>query len=92
MNKCKDCKWWGVVDRKQEISGHFDIVAPYDPDTYKPMDLPFKVQYCLCPKVLFCERPLESDGACVADGSGYMAALLTAEDFGCVLFEPKENV
>lgn len=49
--------------------------------------MPFAVRRCMHPKLLFCERPVEDDGFCVADGSIYRAALYTAERFGCVLHE-----
>lgn len=102
MNRCKTCKWWGVkweplVGDRELLSSsmidpescHRDIIDPLDPDTYGSMDMPFKVKMCGCPKLFFHERPVESTGACVADGSTYMANLLTAEDFGCVNHEAK---
>lgn len=51
------------------------------------METLFAVRQCMNPKLLFCERPLTSDGFAVADGSEYMANLYTAEDFGCVKWE-----
>lgn len=82
MNTCKTCKHW-----KTEGAGHSDILRPIDPDTYEPMAMPFEVRSCEHPALLFCERPLEKDGFAIADGSGYMAGLYTAEDFGCVRHE-----
>ena len=52
-------------------------------DSYEPMVLPFAVRQCKHPSLTFCERPVESNGFRVAD----MAALVTAEDFGCVRHE-----
>lgn len=100
MKNCKTCRWWGVrweplvgdregpnADMFDPESYHGGIVNPTDPDTYEPMKMPFAVKMCGCPKLFFHERPVESCGACVADGSTYMANLLTAEDFGCVNHE-----
>ena len=101
MKTCKTCKWWGVKwvplvavagcsnGGMTDADSHEDICEPCDPDTYEPMKMPFAVKMCGCPKLLFHERPVESDGACVADGSTYMANLLTAEDFGCVNHKEK---
>lgn len=83
MNTCKTCVHWIVKD-----NGSWDqILNPVDPDTYEPMATAFDVRECVNPKLLFCERPLESDGFAVADGSEYMASLYTAEDFGCIQHE-----
>lgn len=82
MSRCKTCAHWTVdPDRLNWITN------PEDPDTFEPMELEFEVRRCTHPRLLFCERPLGSDGFAVADGSVYFAALLTAEDFGCVLHE-----
>lgn len=82
--KCSTCKHWNLGDPDL-----FDeITHPMDPDTYEAMEMPFRVGRCTHPKLLFCERPVEHDGLAVADGSNYRAALYTAEDFGCVRWEP----
>jgi hypothetical protein len=80
--RCATCTHWTKTDDKWN-----EITAPFDPDTYEPMSMPFEVRECKHPKLLFCERPVESDGFAVADGSLYFAALYTAEDFGCVRHE-----
>ncbi len=83
MERCKTCKHWF-----KEMDGRgSQITDPVDPDTYEPMEMPFEVRRCANERILFYERPLESVGAAVVDGSEYIAALLTAEDFGCVLHE-----
>jgi hypothetical protein len=79
---CGTCKHWRVADED-----HGDIEAPYDPDTFEPMVTEFAVRRCHNPALLFHERPVERNGFAVLDGSGYWAALWTAEDFGCVRFE-----
>lgn len=87
--KCRDCKHWGVEPREYDR-----IVTPEDPDTYEPMDpslLAFKVNRCDNPALHRFERPTESNGFAVNDGSEYFAALYTGEDFGCVRFEPKDG-
>lgn len=89
---CKTCRHWKQAgntwdDGSEHLDNWNEITMPVDPDTYQPMEMPFEVRQCRNPKLLFCERPLESDGYAVADGSQYMARLYTAEDFGCALHE-----
>ncbi len=48
----------------------------------------YATKYCKSPKLKFYKRP-SKDGCCVADGSQYMAVLITGEDFGCSNFKPK---
>lgn len=86
---CQTCKHWGAKG-KREYCVQGWIGEPIDPDTYKPMVMPFVVKNCGHPELLFCERPLRADGFAVADGSEYAAALYTAEKFGCVLHEEGE--
>lgn len=84
MNRCKDCRWWTDTDQ------YNGIVHPIDEDTYEEKEMPFLVRECKQPDQAFCERPVWKDGFALADGSGYMAHLYTAEDFGCVKFVPME--
>jgi hypothetical protein len=79
--KCKKCKHWKNNDRDSRFTN------PKDIDTDEDMKFEFTVKRCSNPKLLFCERPLESNGFSVRDGSDYFAALYTAENFGCVLME-----
>ena len=51
------------------------------------MDRGFEVRLCKMPTQTFCEAPVERNGFGLCDGSQYMAALATAEDFGCVRHE-----
>lgn len=81
MKTCRTCAHWRDTERYSAITD------PIDPDTYKPMETAFDVRKCHHPKLLFCERPLESNGFAVVDGSTYYAALYTAEDFGCIRHE-----
>jgi hypothetical protein len=88
MNNCKTCKHWQLKENRYN-----DIVFPYDPETHEKLSddetvirFGYRVRYCTHPKVLFYERP-DINGAAVCDGSEYMAELLTAEEFGCVLHE-----
>lgn len=83
--KCKNCRYWGNL--KGEEGRLSEYYSPTDPDTFEPMASEFKVKHCTNPKLLFCERPLDKNGFSVVDGSNYFASLITAEDFGCVLFE-----
>lgn len=75
IGTCRTCVHWEKSDSH--------VVAPLDPDTYEPIKAEFEVRECTHPKLLFCERPYESNGFAVCDGSTYMASLFTAEDFGC---------
>lgn len=81
---CKSCKHWVKPD-----GDSYAITNPVDPDTYQPMVMPFEVRECVHPKLVFCERPVETPGFAVADGSMYRAGLYTTEDFGCVMYEAK---
>lgn len=48
-------------------------------------------KYCTSPKLKFYQRP-EASECCVADGSQYMAVLITGEEFGCVNWERNKLV
>lgn len=88
---CKTCQWWQLPP-EGEYWGSEQYVAPdkpWHPDQKMPVD--FEVRYCRNPKLLFCERPAESNTFAVADASDYMANLYTAENFGCVLHEDSEQ-
>lgn len=87
MKRCATCRHWQTDD---DWRSH-DMTHPVDPDTFQPMATAFEVRECKHPKLLFCERPLESNGFAVADGSTYFAALYTAQDFGCVRHESVEH-
>lgn len=83
---CKTCVHWhqpGADDHHREVH----ICDPIDPDTYELMDRGFEVRICRHPAQTFCETPVERNGFGLTDGSEYMAALATAEDFGCVRHE-----
>lgn len=87
MKTCDTCRFWEVSDSTHASYRAEEIVAPTDPDTFKPMRLPFEVRVCACPRLLFCERPVEENGACVVDGSTYYAGLFTGPKFGCTFHE-----
>ena len=86
QHTCRSCKWW--TEPEDQLGEEHSVLHPFDPDTLEPMVFPFEVRICKCPRILFGEHPVESCGACVIDGSGYMAKLLTAENFSCSLHEP----
>ena len=89
---CKTCVHW-KADKEAYERGD-SLVLPYHPGTYERCRTEEEVvkifghavRYCKNPKVVFFQRP-EHNAAAVVDGSEYMACLLTAEDFGCVLHE-----
>ncbi len=89
MKTCDTCEFWKKTDESDSRATH--IRCPTDSDTGEPMELPFEVRECKCPRLLFCERPVEEDGACVVDGSEYFAALITAPKFGCVFHKEGPN-
>jgi len=93
MNRCNTCKYW--VERKDNNSFRGeDIISPRDPETWDQEEgeeaiaakWGHNVRFCGHPKLEFSQRP-ESDGMAVIDGSEFWAALLTGEDFGCILWE-----
>ena len=90
MDTCKNCQYW-LFPSEEEFGSH-PIIQPYD-DVHdelvetEEMGIKyrgFRVRYCKHPKVVFYQTP-DRDGAVVVDGSQYKAALITAEDFGCIL-------
>lgn len=93
---CSTCRYWLDEHEAPQKWGHCYLVGslchPIDLDTGKRMKLPFEVKICTNPKLFFAERPVEEDGFAVVDGSEYYAALVTAENFGCVLHSEKEEL
>ena len=77
---CKTCKHW--VDDPGS-----DLLHPYDLDAGDMMVLPFEVRVCRTKRLLFFERPIESDQAAVIDGSVYYAGLISGPDFYCANWE-----
>jgi hypothetical protein len=93
-NKCKNCQHW-KLPQEQEYFGAEYLATPEDVEGYciKDEDIQRSLyghatKYCRSPKLKFHQRPSKS-GACVADGSQYLAVLITGEDFGCVNWEKK---
>ena len=90
MKTCDTCEFWEFDPDGMNYRAAW-LIYPEDPDTGEPMELPFEVRRCECPRLLFCERPVEDDGACVVDGSQYFAGLITAPKFGCVFHKEGPN-
>jgi hypothetical protein len=94
METCKTCKHWLVADNDNSYGR--SIISPYDPVTYVQekteeaiaLKWGYNVRYCRHPKLEFHQRP-EQNALSVIDGSQYYGALLTGEDFGCILHEAK---
>jgi len=86
MTTCKTCKHWRLARDNDD-----NMTTPLDPDTYQPMTFDYEVRECYAPDILFLERPLIRKGAALADGSNYMARLVTAEDFFCALHEQESG-
>lgn len=97
MNTCKTCLHWVIPQDSEDSYRCREIASPRDPVTYKQEKTEeaiaakwgYNVRVCKHPKLEFCQRP-EQDGFALVDGSEYYAALVTGEDFGCVLYELKE--
>jgi len=85
MPTCKTCAHWKTPQDSYMQRGVCGLLN--DPDTYEPMQRGFEVRICKHPAQTFCEAPVERNGFGLTDGSHYMAALATAEDFGCVRHE-----
>lgn len=85
MEDCKSCVHWGI----REEDRYCGVLTPLDTDTGEEMELPYKVKYCNSPDVLFYERPVKPNQACVVDGSEYMAKLITGPEYGCVNHKEK---
>ena len=84
---CKNCRFWAV--NKEDYNPHNDIIEPLDPDTYKPMKMPFEVKVCMSDNITWFERNPNSNGVSLVDGSDYYARMLTGENFGCVNFKKR---
>ncbi len=83
MPRCGTCKHF-----KPDIDERARNVTKWDEDGYKRIPVE---GYGQCGRVPHAKRedvPL-TDAATVADGSGYYAALICRQDFGCVLHESK---
>ena len=83
--KCVDCKFWNRAGRTVAGDSDIDGDDATDPDFYQgDADPPRK----RCLKILHGVTPVPPVPlAMLTDGSGYAAALWTAPEFGCVLFE-----
>ena len=86
MKRCETCTHWDV-----EASRDWLEEDPTDPFGLDADDCDrvsgFKVGRCRSPKLIAFNRPMIRDHASVVDGSGYLAELHTAPDFGCVNHE-----
>ncbi len=99
-NKCKNCQHWKMPNEgeyfgatecampRNPASENFDWEGIDDEDEQRKL-FGHATKYCRSPKVKFFERPEKSE-CCVADGSEYMAVLITGEDFGCINWEAKQ--
>lgn len=86
MNTCKTCQHW--QDPNSDDFYARSLCKPLDPENnYKPMERGFSCKVCALPTQTFAEAPVERNGFGLVDGSEYYAALVTAEDFGCVRHE-----
>lgn len=91
QNTCRTCKHWTIAENYQVRR----YIYPPDPITFEEPSTEDEVQAryghrvreCRAPKLYFHERPSPA-GAAVVDASEYFAALVTGEEFGCVLYEP----
>ncbi len=87
INRCGTCRFWRGVDALDSWSWNLrpcgavlqreDVPVVKDADGLDVMDDDGNKTPVVMPKAM------------AVDGAGYYAALKTAEDFGCVLWEPK---
>ena len=87
QNLCKTCAHWAVPLKGAQGGDDYIaavVITPYDIDSGQDMAMPFEVRICAHPAQTRYERPVETNGFGVIDGSEYYARLITAEDFGCV--------
>ncbi len=81
MKTCGTCRHWGVDlrnSRQDTLAGWVDQKR-----CYRIADS--------SEHVFDNEHVLDDEPAYTQDGSGYFSALLTKPDFGCVLWEPKND-
>lgn len=83
MNVCRTCKHWKRPSVSDGSTSRL-MCSPVDPDTFQPMDRGFEARLCKEPTQGFFEPPAEADRFSIADGSTYLATLVTGEAFGCV--------
>jgi hypothetical protein len=88
MNTCSSCEHW---TKPHEDANYREarLCGPVDPDTFEPMNRGFEVRICRMPTQTLFEAPIEANGFGLTDGSGYHAALATAEGFGCLRHEAR---
>lgn len=82
MSTCDTCKHWG-----DKVEPPEDVVDTDWTERASTRELR------RCNAVPFYYDPeAKAVAACVRDGSGYRASLLTRAEFGCVLHAPKEEL
>jgi hypothetical protein len=62
VKTCKTCKFWTTEEGNNYP---VNVMVPIDPDTWEPMEMPWEVRRCECPRIRFFERPVERDEAAV---------------------------
>lgn len=84
MNFCATCRFWGADPTWDESSSWaWDRVRPCRRVKHDDDSGYFPHGQGTIPELAIGEK------ARVVDGSGYFAELHTADDFGCVLYEPR---
>ena len=79
QQRCKDCKWWGTE--------HEDAYCFRTCQRVKCDRNEYSGGYYYSAK----SESIFDEPAVAVDGGDYFAALRTQADFGCVLFESKEE-
>lgn len=104
---CGTCKWWGKnvpiypgARAREDQTGEYRQCGRlvHDSDNWaegSDYATPVEGRDWLTPELkaaMVAERDLVlSQPAVLKDGSGYFAALKSRADFGCVLYEPRED-
>ena len=89
MNTCKTCAHWKEPDNNSSWRED-GLLQKWNPET-EQVEGPdgYEVRLCKHPDQTFFDFP-KRNGFGLVDGSEYMAAMGTGEDFGCVMHEEAE--
>ena len=94
MNHCKTCIHWTSAEDCKEYTA-VDMCRLRCPSTGSYIRYEehseFEVRVCAHPGQTKFERPVTKNGFGLTDASTYLAILVTAEEFGCVLHEEEKK-
>ena len=91
MNTCKTCKYWVDPDPDDDFYADNAINDRDENCCPTPIRSGFQCKVCEMPGKTYFEPPKEINGFALIDAEMYYAALITAEDFGCVRHESNND-